>query len=100
VIGSGGPGGGNTIGEDLQIFDNNVEGVFCPPDAPPEECPFFEDGHFNGNVVGGNMQLFKNHGPTESGNTIEANLQCKENEPPPVGDGNTAKQKEEQCAAL
>jgi hypothetical protein len=69
VIGSGGPGGGNTIGGDLQIFDNNIEGVFCPPDAPPEECPFFENGLFNGNVVGGNMQLFKNHGPTESSAT-------------------------------
>lgn len=101
VIGSGGLGGGNTIGGDLQIYENNVAGAFCPPDAPPEECPFFENGLFNDNVVGGNMQLFKNQGPSEvNGNTMEGNLQCKENEPAPVGAGNRAEQKEEQCAAL
>jgi hypothetical protein len=101
AIGSGGGAGGNMIGGDLQIFENNVEAAFCPPDVPPEECPIFENGLFHDNVVGGNMQLFKNQGPTEVvGNMIAGDLQCKENEPPPVGAGNTAKQKEEQCAAL
>jgi hypothetical protein len=101
AIGSGGGAAGNMIGGDLQIFDNNVEGAFCPPDTPPGECPIFENGLFNDNVVGGNMQLFKNQGPTEViGNRIAGDLQCKENEPPPVGAGNTAKQREEQCAAL
>ena len=33
-------------------------------------------------------------------NTIGANLQCKENNPPPTGGGNTAGDKEDQCAAL
>jgi hypothetical protein len=101
VIGSGGGLGGNRIAGDLQIYENNVAGAFCPPDAPPGTCPFFENGLFNDNVVGGNMQLFKNQGPTEVfRNMIAGDLQCKENEPPPVGAGNTAKQKEEQCAAL
>jgi hypothetical protein len=78
----------NTIGGELQIFENDVMGEF-------------QNGSFIENQVAGNMQLFKNRGPSEvSGNIVEANLQCKENVPPPVGGGNEAKQKEDQCAAL
>ena len=33
-------------------------------------------------------------------NMIVENLQCKENNPPPTGGGNTAGDKEDQCAAL
>ena len=33
-------------------------------------------------------------------NYITENLQCKENNPPPVGGGNKAGDKEDQCAAL
>jgi hypothetical protein len=101
AIGSGGDLGGNTIGGDLQIYDNNVAGVFCPPETPPEECPIFENGHVNDNVVGGNMQVYKNEGPMEiARNTIDENLQCVDNDPPPVGGGNSARQKDGQCAAL
>jgi hypothetical protein len=53
------------------------------------------------NSVGHDLQFFKNRGPSDiSDNTIAGNLQCKENAPPPMGGGNVAKQKEEQCAAL
>jgi hypothetical protein len=78
----------NTIGGELQIFENDVVGEF-------------RNGEFIENQVGGNMQLFKNEGPSEViGNIVETNLQCKENVPPPVGGGNEAEQKEDQCAAL
>ena len=53
------------------------------------------------NVVGGNLQAFKNAGGLAiDSNRIAENLQCKENTPPPVGGGNTAGSKEDQCAAL
>jgi hypothetical protein len=78
----------NTIAGGLQIFENDVEGEFG-------------NGQFNENLVAGNMQLIKNRGPSEvSGNIIEENLQCKENVPPPVGGGNVADKKEDQCAVL
>jgi hypothetical protein len=78
----------NMIGGELQIFENDVVGEF-------------QNGQFTENQVAGNMQLFKNQGPSEvSGNIVAKNLQCKENVPPPVGGGNVAEQKEDQCAAL
>lgn len=49
----------------------------------------------------GNMQVFKNTGGANITNyTIRQSLQCKENSPPPTGGGNTAGDKEDQCAAL
>jgi hypothetical protein len=78
----------NEIGGELQIFENNL-------------VPRFQIGQFTENQVGGNMQIFKNQGPSEvSGNIVGENLQCKENVPPPIGGGNVAEQKEDQCAAL
>jgi hypothetical protein len=88
----------NAIAGELQIFENGVAGA-----CPPENCgePPVVDGTFSGNIVGGNMQVFKNRGPTNiSGNQVRENLQCKENEPPPTGGGNTARQKEGQCRVL
>ena len=80
----------NTIGGELQILENDVVGIGFP-----------ERGRFVDNQVAGNMQLFKNRGTSEvSGNIVAKNLQCKENVPPPVGGGNVAEQKEDQCAAL
>ena len=93
----------NTIAGNLQIFENNVAGAFCPPPPeppPPEGCPVFENGIFNDNEVGGNMQVFKNRGPSEVlNNTIAQNLQCKENEPPPLSAGNVARKYQGQCPA-
>ena len=55
----------------------------------------------NNNTVGANLQAVQNEGGVElTGNTIAENLQCKENEPPPTGGGNTAGDKEDQCADL
>lgn len=94
---------GNTIHGDVQIFENNVAGAFCPPPPPegePPPCPIFENGHFNLNEVGGDMQIFKNRGPSEVvGNTIRENLQCFENSPPPASAGNAAREKQGECLA-
>ena len=55
----------------------------------------------NNNVVGGNLQAFKNMaGVNLVRNQIKGNLQCKENTPAPTGSGNTASSKEDQCARL
>jgi hypothetical protein len=90
----------NAIAGDLRIFENDVAGAFCPPEPPPEGCPVFENGIFAANEVGGNMQFFKNVGPSEIvENTIEQSLQCKENAPPPLSVGNVARKYEGQCKA-
>jgi hypothetical protein len=93
----------NTIAGNLQIFENNVAGAFCPPPPeppPPGGCPVFQNGLVVANEVDGNLQFFKNRGPSEIlGNTIAQNLQCKENVPPPVSAGNVARKREGQCRA-
>jgi hypothetical protein len=54
------------------------------------------------NNVGGNIQAFQNSGGVEiSSNTINGNLQCKENFPEPIGGGNVVGgNKEDQCSGL
>ena len=54
------------------------------------------------NKVGGSIQAFQNTGGLEvRRNTIDGNLQCKENSPPPTGGGNiVGGNKEDQCARL
>jgi hypothetical protein len=55
----------------------------------------------NSNNIGGSLQAFQNVGGVEiASNTIKGNLQCKANEPPPTGGGNSASSKEDQCANL
>jgi cytoskeletal protein CcmA (bactofilin family) len=56
----------------------------------------------NRNVVGGSLQAFQNTGGLEiRKNRIDGNLQCKENDPAPVGGGNIVQgNKEDQCAGL
>jgi hypothetical protein len=52
-------------------------------------------------LIGGNLQAVKNTGGvTFERNRIDGNLQCKENEPAPVGGRNLASSKEDQCEAL
>ncbi len=80
-------GGANIVGAringDLQ-FDENV----LPLNA-------------SDNFIGGNLQVVKNFGGVSLlRNTIDSALQCKENEPAPVGGGNRASSKEDQCASL
>lgn len=53
------------------------------------------------NLIGGNLQAVKNFGGlTIERNVIDGALQCKENSPAPVGGGNSASSKEDQCARL
>jgi hypothetical protein len=71
------------INGDLQLFEN--------------------EGYVNikRNRVGGNLQTDENTGGLRiSFNVIAENLQCKQNTPPPTGSGNTAGDKEGQCAGL
>jgi hypothetical protein len=52
-------------------------------------------------TVFGNLQAVSNTGGLViERNTIAENLQCKQNSPPPTGGGNTAGDKENQCARL
>ncbi len=53
------------------------------------------------NTIGGNLQAVKNVGGLVlHRNVIDSALQCKENSPAPVGGGNSASSKEDQCSAL
>ena len=53
------------------------------------------------NRVGGSLQAMANRGGlTLTGNRMVGNLQCKDNLPAPVGGGNVASQKQDQCRAL
>lgn len=53
------------------------------------------------NRLGGSLQAVGNRGGvTLVRNTMDGNLQCKENLPAPTGSGNVATIKEDQCAAL
>jgi hypothetical protein len=55
----------------------------------------------SGNRIGGNLQAVGNRGGlTLSANAIGGAMQCKDNRPAPVGSGNTAAQKQDQCARL
>jgi hypothetical protein len=54
------------------------------------------------NTVGGNLQVFTNTGAgakNVAGNVVRQNLQCKENDPPFIGEPNTARNAEGQCFA-
>jgi hypothetical protein len=88
---------GNQVRGDLQVFGNTPRG---------RECDFLEGICVTGlriarNTSGGNGQVWKNTGPTEiSQNAIADSLQCRENDPQPVGGGNVARKKEGQCAVL
>jgi hypothetical protein len=54
-----------------------------------------------GNEIIGSIQANKNTGGLEiTGNQIGNGLQCQDNNPPPVGGGNVAKQKQGQCQFL
>jgi hypothetical protein len=53
------------------------------------------------NRIGGNLQADDNTGGLQIlGNLIESSLQCKQNTPSPIGGGNQAGDKENQCAHL
>lgn len=53
------------------------------------------------NFIGGSLQAFQNTGGVRLvRNTMNGNLQCKENTPAPTGFGNVSPSKEDQCARL
>lgn len=53
------------------------------------------------NRVGGNVQLEDNRGGvTVNTNVAVGNIQCKQNQPAPIGTGNRAAQLQDQCAQL
>lgn len=55
----------------------------------------------NSNTIRGDFQAFKNRGGLSfNNNRISQTFQCKENSPAPTGGGNTAGDKEDQCARL
>jgi len=94
---------GSTVGGSIQLKQGGaarVENVIVNGDIQFES----NQGAFNaiGNQVGGNVQGFLNvGGVTIADNTINGNLQCKENNPPPAGGNNTVQgNKEDQCAGL
>lgn len=79
----------------MRIDDNDIAGDLQVVETTASRHDIVD------NEVGDNLQFFKNTGMSDiSGNTIGGNLQCKENAPPPTGTGNTAKQKEDECATL
>ena len=51
------------------------------------------------NIVGGDVQIFTNTGGADiRNNTIDGNLQCKDNNPAPTGSGNDVSgDREDQC---
>ncbi len=71
------------INGDLQFFSNEARMVA------------------RGNTILANLQANQNKGGLViENNRIAENLQCQANNPPPVGGGNTAGDKEDQCARL
>lgn len=71
------------INGDLQLFSNEARMVA------------------RNDTILGNLQAVSNTGGLViENNTIAENLQCKQNDPPPTGGGNTAGDKEDQCARL
>ena len=73
----------STVNGDVQFFSNGARMVA------------------RGNTILANLQANQNTGGLViENNRISQNLQCQANTPPPTGGGNTAGDKEDQCAAL
>jgi len=92
--------GGNVKSEDgssFRLHNNTVRGnlELIGNNGFPQEI--------FANFVGGNLKYEKNLGGVAaniSNNRIGGNLECKDNVLPPVGGGNTAGSKKDQCAGL
>ena len=73
----------STVNGDVQFFSNEARMVA------------------RGNTILANLQANQNTGGLViENNRISQNLQCQANNPPPTGGGNTAGDKEDQCARL
>jgi hypothetical protein len=92
--------GGNVKSEDgssFRLHNNTVRGnlELIGNNGFPQEI--------FANFVGGNLKYEKNSGGAPvniSNNRIGGNLECKDNALPPVGGGNIAASKKDQCAGL
>lgn len=97
-------GSGVTVNGNVQIKKVLEASGILPGTSIFGDFQYEENSGFlfaSGSFVRGNFQVFKNSGgATIVNNTIRQNLQCKENWPAPTGDGNSAGDKEEQCAGL
>jgi hypothetical protein len=91
---------GSRVGGSVQVVQSGVARVL---DSRVNADILFDDNRraneASRNVVGGNVQAFQNTGGVRIfHNRIDGNLQCKENHPRPVGDGNVVQgNKEDQC---
>jgi len=94
---------GSTVGGSVQVVQGRAATV---KDSSINADILYDENRGNlradRNVVGGNVQTFKNTGGVAiNGNRIDGNLQCKENAPAPTGGGNIVQgSKEDQCARL
>jgi hypothetical protein len=89
----------NTIAGSLLVLGNDVAGSCGEPFC--QGGPTLENGRILGNSVGQSMLVAGNDGPTTiTGNDVRLTLACLDNDPPPVGGGNTARHKVGQCRAL
>jgi hypothetical protein len=80
-------GGGNTVGENLQVYKNVVTDPTFGMDV-------------DANTVGKNLQVYENRGPalkTVQGNVVGQIVQCFKNEMPFIGGPNIAPEKQGQC---
>ena len=91
---------GSRVGGSVQIVQGGIAKV---NDSRVNGDILFDENNrlnaTNRNVVGGSVQAFQNSGGVRIfDNRIDGNLQCKENSPRPVGDGNVVQgNKEDQC---
>jgi hypothetical protein len=83
------------------IGDVVVGRVDAPDNLKVEDNVITEILLIQNSTIGQNLQVFKNRGvgtKLVQSNTVGENLQCFENDPPFLGQGNTARQAEGQCA--
>jgi len=95
-------GGNSTFGGSVQLVKGGSATIAR---ARINGDILFDENHgllsAQGNVLGGDLQAFKNLGGISLiNNRMKGNLQCKENIPAPTGRGNQAASKEDQCARL
>lgn len=91
---------GSRVGGSVQVVQSGVAKVLGS--RVNGDILFDENNGLNAarnNFIGGQMQAFQNTGGVKIyDNRIEGNLQCKQNDPRPVGSGNVVDgNKEDQC---
>ena len=90
---------GTRVGGNIQVNQGGattIDRVVVDGDIQLEQNAGRQD--VEGARVGGNMQVNQNSGGVFlNDNRVAENLQCQANEPAPVGSGNVAGDKEDQC---